>query len=111
MTAPLLAVEGLTKRFADKSTLLGRLRRHEAGMLTALDDVDIHVAPGETLGVVGESGSGKSTLARCLVRPYQPGAGSVTLARTHAPAPAGAAPPAPRRPPPMIYQDPHSSPD
>jgi peptide/nickel transport system ATP-binding protein len=30
------------------------------GTLTVLDDVSLHVAPGEVLGVVGESGAGKS---------------------------------------------------
>lgn len=31
-----------------------------------LEDVDLHVAPGEILGVAGQAGSGRSTLARAL---------------------------------------------
>src|SRR4051812_4659687 len=109
MTAPLLAVEALTKRFADKSTLLGRLRRHEAGMLTALDEVDIHVAPGETLGVVGESGSGKSTLARCIIRLYDPDEGKVFFDGVDFTALSPNALRAKRQDMQMIFQDPLAS--
>lgn len=45
----------------------------------ALQDIELHVAPGETLAVVGESGSGKSTLAKLIVRFYDPAAGSVCV--------------------------------
>jgi microcin C transport system ATP-binding protein len=34
----------------------------------AVDDVDVHIRPHETLGIVGESGSGKSTLGMALLR-------------------------------------------
>ncbi|UED88397.1 ABC transporter ATP-binding protein [Streptomyces profundus] len=44
----------------------------------ALVDVDLAIAPGETLGVVGESGCGKSTLARVLVGIERPESGTVS---------------------------------
>ena len=36
--------------------------------VVAVDDVDLSLRRGETLGLVGESGSGKTTLARCLLQ-------------------------------------------
>ena len=53
-----------------------RLRRHgfldallgrPADKVIAVDNVDLAVGPGETLGLVGESGCGKSSLARAVV--------------------------------------------
>lgn len=44
-----------------------------------LDDIDLIVPAGSTLGIVGSSGSGKSTLTKLLQRLYVPGAGRVTI--------------------------------
>ncbi|MFG3703535.1 ABC transporter ATP-binding protein [Micromonospora sp. NPDC047670] len=49
------------------------------GRQRVLDRVDLHVAPGETVGLHGPSGSGKSTLARVLALLHAPDAGHVTL--------------------------------
>jgi ATP-binding cassette, subfamily B, bacterial len=45
----------------------------------ALDGLDLHVRPGETVAVVGATGSGKSTLGRLLARFYDVTAGRVTI--------------------------------
>jgi len=37
------------------------------GVLTILDDISLHVAPGEVLGVVGESGAGKSMTGLAVI--------------------------------------------
>ncbi len=44
------------------------LFRRTVGHIKAVDDVDVAIRRGETLGVVGESGSGKTTLGRALLR-------------------------------------------
>ncbi|POA46616.1 type I secretion system permease/ATPase, partial [Pseudomonas sp. GW460-R15] len=42
-----------------------------------IEDIDLHVAPGGTLGIAGSSGSGKSTLTKLLQRLYTPAAGRI----------------------------------
>ena len=49
------------------------------GDVGVLDDVDIHIAAGETVAVVGPSGGGKSTLCRLLPRFYDVTAGAVSV--------------------------------
>ena len=44
----------------------------------AVDDVDVYMYRGETLGVCGESGCGKSTLMRTILQLLKPTAGSIT---------------------------------
>ena len=39
-----------------------------AGIVKAVDGVDIEVNEGETLGLVGESGSGKSVTAQSIIQ-------------------------------------------
>jgi oligopeptide/dipeptide ABC transporter ATP-binding protein len=74
---PLLEVRNLKKYFPISRRVLGR---GETVDVRAVDDVSFDVFAGETLGLVGESGCGKSTLARCIVRLYQPTAGTITFA-------------------------------
>jgi len=61
---PVVVAEHLKVWFPIKRGLL----RRTVGYIKAVDDIDIVVRRGETLGVVGESGSGKSTLGRALLR-------------------------------------------
>ena len=44
-----------------------------------LNDVDLTVSAGKTVGLVGSTGSGKTTLVRLLLRFHDPDSGTVTL--------------------------------
>jgi ATP-binding cassette subfamily B protein len=45
----------------------------------ALEDITLHIRPGESLALVGENGSGKTTLIKLLTRLYQPTTGRILL--------------------------------
>lgn len=45
----------------------------------ALDHVDLHVHPGETVALVGPSGAGKSTILSMLLRFHDPAAGRILV--------------------------------
>jgi branched-chain amino acid transport system ATP-binding protein len=62
MTAPMLEVRGLTKRFAG---------------LVANDDVSFSVQEGEIVSIIGPNGAGKSTLFGCVSGFHKPNAGSI----------------------------------
>ena len=93
MTAPIVELEGVTKRF---------------GGVTAVDDVSLTLHAGRTLGVVGESGCGKSTTARLIVGLERPSSGALRF--NGAPyGRSGRALRAARKAIGMIFQDPYES--
>jgi NitT/TauT family transport system ATP-binding protein len=58
---------------------ISALRREFDGGITAIDTLDLNVAPGEFLAILGPSGCGKSTLLRIIAGLDRPSAGRVSL--------------------------------
>ena len=69
----LVETRSLTKEFKTKSGSWGK----NTGIVHAVNDVNLKIYEGETLGVVGESGCGKSTLGRLILRLIEPTRGEV----------------------------------
>jgi branched-chain amino acid transport system ATP-binding protein len=62
MSAPVLQVTDLTKTF---------------GGFVALNQVNLHLGPGERLGLIGPNGSGKTTMINCITGALNNDAGSI----------------------------------
>lgn len=61
---PILSARGLVKRY---------------GRVTALDQADFDLMPGEILAVIGDNGAGKSSLIKALCGAVQPDEGEIRL--------------------------------
>ncbi len=51
--------------------------RKSFGVVRALEDVSLHLRPGEVLGLIGDNGAGKSTLIKILTGFHKPDAGKI----------------------------------
>jgi ABC-type sugar transport system ATPase subunit len=49
------------------------------GFVRALDGIDVHVQPGEVLGLLGDNGAGKSTLLKVMSGAHRPTAGTILV--------------------------------
>jgi len=73
-TAALVRAENLSKEFPAGTTgIIGGTRL----TVKAVQNVNVEISPGETVGLVGESGSGKSTLGRLILKLLEPTEGKV----------------------------------
>ena len=57
----------------------GAIYRRQVGTVKAVDDIDLDVRRGETVGLVGESGSGKSTTLLQILELVKPESGTITI--------------------------------
>ena len=71
----IMQIRGLKTYFPIRQGVFSRVR----GWVRAVDDVDLDIPRGQTLGLVGESGCGKTTLGRTILRLIPATAGEVTF--------------------------------
>ena len=64
MSAPAIALDGLTKHY---------------GAVVGLDDLSLRVDPGEVFGFLGANGAGKTTTIRMLVDLLRPSSGRASV--------------------------------
>lgn len=85
---PRLELTAVSKVYTRRGVAYGTLRDHltrwgrtdtRPERVTALEAIDLRVAPGEVVGIVGPNGAGKSTLLKILARVVAPDAGRVVV--------------------------------
>jgi ABC-2 type transport system ATP-binding protein len=76
---PIFLAEGLTKTFTARAGTGRPLRRARTGF-TAVDGIDLRVAPGELVGYIGPNGAGKSTTIKMLTGILTPTSGRLRVA-------------------------------
>jgi lipopolysaccharide transport system ATP-binding protein len=83
MDSAVIAIEQVSKCFKLYDQPVDRLKdlllpnRGKARDFWALREIDLHIFPGQTVGLVGQNGSGKSTLLQIVVGTLQPTHGTI----------------------------------
>lgn len=70
---PLLTIKGLKTYFPVKGGFFGKTQKY----VQAVNDINLTIYKGETLGLVGESGCGKTTLGKTILQLYKPTEGEM----------------------------------
>ena len=71
LNEPILEIKELTKVYEDKNFF------GTSSKIRALNQINLKLFKGETLGIVGESGCGKSTLSKCIIQLEKQSSGSI----------------------------------
>ncbi len=74
-----LEVNDLSIHFSIRRSVAEVIRRQPARAVRAVNQVDLDISPGSTVGLVGESGSGKTTIARGIMGLEAKSNGSIEL--------------------------------
>ncbi|HEY9618480.1 MAG TPA: ABC transporter ATP-binding protein [Microcoleaceae cyanobacterium] len=106
--SPLLRLENLKKHYTLEQNLLTRLFSDGGQTIRAVDEINLELYPGETLGLVGESGCGKSTLSRTILQLIRPSAGRVEFLGRNLPELSRQEIQRQRRQMQMVFQDPRA---
>lgn len=105
MSDLLVDIQKLDKKYVLTSGMLNSTKR----VVHAVDDVNLQILRGETLGLVGESGCGKSTLAKLITRLEKPSSGFISFKGENINSYDKESLKAYRRNVQLIFQDPYSS--
>ena len=88
MAKNMIDVDHVSIRFNLASEKVNNLKEYAIKMIRnelmfqefmALDDINLHVKPGESWGLIGTNGSGKSTLLKTITGILKPFEGSVKI--------------------------------
>jgi oligopeptide/dipeptide ABC transporter ATP-binding protein len=104
-----LRIENLVIAFKSQRSVVDAALGRAAPAVRAVDDVDLTVRAGETVGLVGESGSGKTTIGRAILGLIKPASGRILYEGQAVGSLKGTALAQFRRQVQIVFQDPYSS--